>query len=78
MTSLSLFNETLRAMTGIAFPNILKEKLRLDQHTKKKPQTAQALPHQFSQTMLLWTEEAGASAELWFPPLSGHCPSSIS
>jgi len=39
---------------------------------------AQALPHQFSQTMLLWTEEVGASAELWFPPFSGHCPSSIS
>ena len=25
-------------MIGIAFPNILTEKLRLDQHTKKKPQ----------------------------------------
>lgn len=36
---------------------------------------AQALPHQFSQTMLLWTEEAGSSADLWFPPLPG--PSSF-
>ena len=39
---------------------------------------AQALPQQFSQTMLLWTEEVGTSTELWFPPFPGHCPSSIS